>query len=308
MNESPLVSILINNYNYARFIRQSIDSALNQTYDRVEVVVVDDGSTKDNSQEVIASYGDRIVSVFKQNGGQGSAFNAGFKASQGDIICFLDSDDYCSPDRASQVVEQFQNHPNVGWLFHRLQRVDAEGHPLKLNTESVDSEATVHDFRSQMREGQPIRPFLPATSALCFRREILQQTLPMPEQLRISADNYLRLSAIHLAPGMLLEKELSAHRIHGSNSFEARKDTDYLHAETNIQTSYHLRKRFPETKAFTDQLFSHSFGQMAGRSGFGKASQVPESSDYLKDFFSMQCWLSNGPRIFYNYAKSLMSR
>lgn len=305
MNPSPIVSILINNYNYETYVSQAIESALNQTYDRVEVVVVDDGS-KDNSRRVIEHYGDRIVAVFKPNGGQGSAFNAGFAASQGDLICFLDADDYCFPEKASQIVEAFENAPELGWVFHRLKRVDAAGKPL--DSKGGMNEFGRYDFRSQMLKGQAVRPIFPATSGLCFRRDILQQTLPMPEQLRISADNFLRLTAIHLAPGLLIEPELAVHRIHGSNSYESRKDTAYLHAETNIQTAYHLRQRFPETKAFTDQLFSHSYGQIAGRSGFDRLSKIPESNAYLKDYFSLISWISYSPKILYNSAKSFMNR
>ena len=72
---SPAVTVIINNYNYASFICQSIDSSLNQTYPHVEVVVVDDGS-KDNSADLIGSYGDRIIPVIKPNGGQASSMNA----------------------------------------------------------------------------------------------------------------------------------------------------------------------------------------------------------------------------------------
>ena len=72
----PLVSIIINNYNYGNFLPIAISSALKQTYSNVEVVVVDDGST-DNSREVVAGYGDHIVPILKENGGQASAFNSG---------------------------------------------------------------------------------------------------------------------------------------------------------------------------------------------------------------------------------------
>src|ERR1700719_288784 len=87
-----LVSIIIPNYNYARYLRIAIDSALAQTYAPVEVIVVDDGST-DNSREVIESYGDRITPIIKTNGGHGSALNAGYAASRGEIVIFLDADD-----------------------------------------------------------------------------------------------------------------------------------------------------------------------------------------------------------------------
>lgn len=89
---SLLVSIIVNNYNYGRFLREAIESALSQTYKPLEVIVVDDGST-DCSRDVIASFGARILPVFKENGGQASALNAGFARSHGDLVMFLDSDD-----------------------------------------------------------------------------------------------------------------------------------------------------------------------------------------------------------------------
>ncbi len=94
----PLVSILINNYNYGKFLKQAVDSCLNQTYENIEVIVVDDGST-DDSKQIINSLCDQIIPVLKQNGGQASAINAGFRVSSGDIICLLDADDLYLPER-----------------------------------------------------------------------------------------------------------------------------------------------------------------------------------------------------------------
>jgi glycosyltransferase involved in cell wall biosynthesis len=97
----PLASILINNYSYARFLDETINSALSQNYPRKEIIVVDDGST-DNSREIISRYGDRIIPIFKENGGQASAVNAGVARCHGDILCFLDSDDFFWPDPPRQ--------------------------------------------------------------------------------------------------------------------------------------------------------------------------------------------------------------
>src|SRR5208282_584801 len=93
----PLVSIIVTNYNYARYLRAAIDSALAQTYPHVEVIVVDDGST-DESREVIESYEKRVLPVIKANGGHGSAVNAGFVVSRGEIVIFLDADDELLPE------------------------------------------------------------------------------------------------------------------------------------------------------------------------------------------------------------------
>src|SRR5919199_656326 len=108
----PLVSVLITNYNYEHYLKQAIDSALNQTYPHMEIIVVDDGST-DNSKQVIASYKDKIISVFKENGGQASAMNAGFAISQGEIICSLDADDVWLPTKVEQVVQAACAYPNA---------------------------------------------------------------------------------------------------------------------------------------------------------------------------------------------------
>lgn len=111
--DKPLVSILINNYNYGRFLAEVINSALHQTYAHIEVIVVNDGST-DDSRDIIGSYGDRINPILKENGGQTSAFNAEFINSQGDIICFLDSDDSFKLDKVIEIVEDFTENSKVG--------------------------------------------------------------------------------------------------------------------------------------------------------------------------------------------------
>jgi glycosyltransferase involved in cell wall biosynthesis len=108
-------------------LREAIDSALRQTYPHIEIVLVDDGST-DNSREITASYGSRVVLVFKKNSGQASAFNAGFTASRGEIVIFLDADDYLFPHAAERIVAAWE--PGVAKLHYRLETVDTLGKPF----------------------------------------------------------------------------------------------------------------------------------------------------------------------------------
>ena len=120
--EFLLASILITSYNYEKFLPRAIDSALQQTYPVKEVIVVDDGS-EDNSQHIIKSYGDQIIPVFQENKGVSSATNAGFLASQGEIIFFLDADDIFFPHKVETVVNYFlQVRPKTpaALIFHRL--------------------------------------------------------------------------------------------------------------------------------------------------------------------------------------------
>ena len=106
MNKMPLVSIIINNYNYGRFLAAAIDSALTQSYAQTEVIVVDDGST-DDSHAILASYGARITPVLTANGGQASAFNAGFARGRGDIVI--------GQDRNLVAVRMRRWHDRASW-------------------------------------------------------------------------------------------------------------------------------------------------------------------------------------------------
>ena len=179
-NKSPLVSILINNYNYALYISQAIDSALGQTYINTEVIVVDDGST-DNSREIIESYGNKIIPVFKKNGGQASAINTGFAASKGEIICLLDADDIFLPEKVSTIVDYFNLNPGIDWAFNESAPMQSEDlvnvnlNQLIAKIAGQDSEDLPKpiDFRKQIINGK-FPSFTPSTSNLCFSRRILE--------------------------------------------------------------------------------------------------------------------------------------
>src|ERR1700684_3263777 len=124
----PLVSILVSNYNYGRFISDTIKSALDQTYSNIELIICDDCST-DNSVEVIEEYArrdSRLHLIRKANGGQSSGFNAAFAASRGEIIALLDSDDIFLPHKVERIVANFQAHPDAGLGLHRVVRISAD--------------------------------------------------------------------------------------------------------------------------------------------------------------------------------------
>jgi glycosyltransferase involved in cell wall biosynthesis len=243
----PLVSILINNYNYGRFLRDAIDSALNQTYLNTEVIVVDDGST-DCSREIIATYGDRIIPILKENGGQASAFNAGFAASKGDWIHLLDSDDLFHTNKVERVSEIAAECPLVGLIAHNLDYCAADGAPLDFAS-PVIRERRLVDGPQGVRRGK-LNAALPATSGLCIRRDILAGVLPMPEEIRVTADNYLKLVVMSLVPALLLPETLAKQRIHGRNLYtldteDAGEPARIRCAMINARIAFHLRKEHP---------------------------------------------------------------
>ncbi|UIE37507.1 glycosyltransferase family 2 protein [Leptodesmis sichuanensis] len=214
MANEPLVSIIINNYNYDRFLAQAIDSGLNQTYPHIEVIVVDDGST-DNSRGVIAGYGDRITPIFQENGKQGAALNNGFAASHGDIILFLDSDDYLLPMTAERVVEAWK--PEVAKIHYRLQVVDAESKPSGTFIPTTTMKlASGEVWRQLLQDGGYVSTPM---SGNAYSRAALAQIVPIPDAYKTTADDYLMISIPFYGDLVGIEDSLGAYRIHDSNQW-----------------------------------------------------------------------------------------
>lgn len=204
---------MVDNFNYARFLPRSVGSALAQTYDRVEVVVVDDAST-DGSAEVIRGFGARVVPVLKPaNAGHGAAFNSGFAASHGDIVMFLDADDYLYPEAARRVVESWR--PGTAQAQFRLDLVDPSGRVVDSYPApelAFDSGDVVPLLLSRGRYQATV------TSGNAYARAALRAVLPMPEEaFRQGGDGYLVTVAPFHGSVVSIEERLGAYVQHGRN-------------------------------------------------------------------------------------------
>jgi hypothetical protein len=230
----PLASVVVTNYNYDRFIGETIESALAQTYPNVEVLVVDDGST-DESRAVIESYGARVTPVFKENGGMASAINAGFRASRGDIVVFLDSDDLLLPGAVAESAELLRD-TRVAKVHWTLREMDAEGKdtgrivPVK--------QLPTGDLRDLVIEKGPMSGNGPPTSGNAWSRRYLEQVLPMPEQeLRQHADAYMNTLACLYGEFRTLSEPQGRYRVHGGNDYASQPMSDRL--KRNLQMYYY---------------------------------------------------------------------
>ncbi len=123
--KAPLVSIIIPCYNQARYLPEAINSALAQTYRAVEVMVVDDGSM-DNVAEVVVSYPD-VRCVRQENQGRSCARNAGFRASAGEYVVFLDADDRLTPNAIESHLRCFSEHPEAGFVVGDIDHIASDG-------------------------------------------------------------------------------------------------------------------------------------------------------------------------------------
>lgn len=221
MINPPLVSIVINNYNYARFLPEALESALTQTYKRCEVIVVDDGST-DDSRAVIESYGDKIATVFQENGGQAAAMNAGFAKASGEYVLFLDADDVLEEQCVTRCLEECS--PGVGRLVYEMTHINGASAPLHRQPRAakpVQQEGCFVDRINGRIEAMAGSP----TSSNFFSRSLLEKIMPIEpaERFRICADQYLLLNSAAVGTVKRIDENLARYRVHGSNNFAARK-------------------------------------------------------------------------------------
>lgn len=211
---SQLASIVVSSYNYDRFLAEAIDSALSQTYPVTEVIVVDDGST-DDSRDVIARYTGRVNSVLKGNGGQASAFNAGFDVSSGDIVIFLDSDDVLLPTAVEKAIGFFED-PDVVKVHWPLYEVDARG--VRAGNVVPARPLSEGDVKEELIQHGPHGYTWPPTSGNAWARRFLQRIFPMPEpEYKTCPDFYL--SALAPLFGLIrkVDEPQALWRVHGTN-------------------------------------------------------------------------------------------
>lgn len=231
---TPLVTALICNYNYGRYLGEAIESAINQTWKNTEIIVVDDGST-DESREVLKNYEGRIRVILKENGGQASAFNAGIAAARGEIICFLDSDDFWSTNKVAMIVAMYKEAP-WGLICNELVEVNERGVTIsgKPYTQANNFSLKSGDVLQHVLDNGFTWVFSP-TSGLNITMDIAKKIFPIPENdWRICADGPLAYGAMCHAPVGVINTPLGGYRLHNNNAFASLRSNNAASCITKI--------------------------------------------------------------------------
>ncbi|MBY3177778.1 MULTISPECIES: glycosyltransferase family 2 protein [Rhizobium] len=221
--ERPTFSVLINNYNYGRFVERAIDSALSQEASNVEIIVVDDGSS-DQSRSVLDGYDKRVAVLFQENQGQAAAINAAVKLSSGDILCFLDADDWWAPGKLSATAAAFHSNPQASLVYHRLQPTQTDGSPA---FKPIPRTLCSGNLSPRLARSAGWWPF-PMTSAIAVRRSAWDAAGDIPEQFRMSADAWLTGIYPFLGGVVALSDPLGFYRIHNNNWYRPVDDAAML--------------------------------------------------------------------------------
>lgn len=207
---TKLVSVIISNYNYEKYITEAIESVLTQTYQNLELIIVDDGS-KDNSKSIIQNYIEqypsKIKGIFKENGGQGSAFNEGLNLAKGDIVAFLDADDYWYENKLEIVVKYHEEHLGIQ-------------HNLLINNQLKFTH--LDDKISKQRRLLNEFGFMGTipTSGLSFIKKSINKIFPIPERdYKICADIYIKTMFLYSEDIFSINQPLGCYRAHETNNW-----------------------------------------------------------------------------------------
>lgn len=138
------ISIIIPSYNLGKYIKRTIDSVLNQDHQDKELIVIDGGSN-DETVEILKSYGDKLTWISEKDNGQSDAINKGFKMSTGEIVCWINADDYYEPNILSKVAEEFsKNKGEISVLYGKCNSVSENSTLVNTPPEKISAKNLIN--------------------------------------------------------------------------------------------------------------------------------------------------------------------
>jgi hypothetical protein len=259
-----LVTVCINNHNYGAFVGAAVDSCLAQSHPRVEVVVVDDGST-DDSRQVLEGYGTRIRTIFQDNAGQSAAVNAGFAVARGDLVILLDADDLLLPTRSHGPWPP--SRPTTAGARAVAPRAGGRAGTAHRTHHPAAGVATAHGDLSDVALRYRTYVWNP-TSASAYRRSALDQVLPMPEH---TYERQHRAGPLPLRDGGAARTGRRAGR---------RRRAVPIHRSNYTTTSRPRRRRLPADEGGGDRRRPAARARAGPASGSGGADDPRVAKDW----------------------------
>ena len=224
----PLITALVDTYNHEKYIEQALVSVVEQglSESELEIVVVDDGST-DRTPEIIQKFAPRVKHIRKPNGGQASAFNAGFAESRGEMIAILDGDDWWIKGKLTKVADALERHPEAAAICHGRLEFNEQRNLVRAYVPPSERLINISSVEA-VRDAITLWSFL-LPSALTVRRKVLAAIMPIPEEMVFMADTPIQVAAMAMNT-LVLAEPLCYYRRHAQNLYavDAKDDPRLL--------------------------------------------------------------------------------
>jgi len=287
--DRPAVSVIIPAYNAGRFVAHAIESVLEQSFNDVEILVVDDGST-DGTACRVATYGDRVVYVDRPHGGAGSARNHGARLANGEWLAFLDADDFWYPHKLSDQIRLTRDAEQVDLVlgnYHTIEesgRIEGEGfanHPMVGGRAETDRQDGI--LFGPQDAGRYARNRFGITSTLLVRADLFHRVGGFDERFEVAEDIHLlyRLVARARSFGAIRRPGAAYRRRNGSASRQdaerrhrvtIRALTDLLrHHDLPVDMRDALRQEIARTRLDLAYLLARQRRRMAATLAAGRA-------------------------------------
>lgn len=242
----PKVSVIVPNYNHARFLACRLDSIIGQTFTDFEVIILDDAST-DGSAQVIADFSKkwpaRVIMNEHNTGNPFKQWNRGVGESQGEFIWIAETDDNANPDLLERLVSVLEANPNVGLAYCQSDRIDENGvriGSLADWTADIDVTRWQTDFIGpgikECAEALIIKNTIPNASAVVFRREVFERAGGATDTMRLCGDWMTWVSMLLISDVAFVSASLNRFRAHPNSVRETCSLPQYCEEEYRVKS------------------------------------------------------------------------
>jgi len=266
----PTVSVIIHTYNNEKFIAETVESVLNQTYKDYEIIVVDDGS-EDGTRDALIPYMQKIRYHYKENGGIASAKNAGISLSETEFVAFLDHDDLWVPDKLQLQMEHFNENPQIGLVYAKYTSF-RDGKELRTKPEKGYSGWIFKELLA--------KSFI-QTSTVVVKRECLDAVGPYDETFSLGDEYDMFLRIARKFQCGFVDKGLTRYRVHDTNA----SNNDFLFDNENLGVYKKIYNNFTDLDGVEKKILRKRIARYSMKVAEGLYSQgkLEESKEYQKE-------------------------
>ena len=240
------ISVITPSFNQGKFIEQTIQSVLSQNYPNLEYIVMDGGST-DNTVEILKKYEDKIKWFSEKDNGQSDAINKGLKMATGDVVAWLNSDDYYLAGTLKKVADCFETNPDTMWVTGDYKIVDEQGRPIQSFVRGYKNFLRALPFRNTLFVANYINQ--PSTF---WKRSLHSELGYINDKYHLCMDYDFWLRVYKRYPLHTISSAFSAFRIHSTS-----KGKKQYSAQFNEEIDVAQKNNAPHLALFLHKI--HSF-------------------------------------------------